>query len=223
MKEELFNLYREKQDLFRKVVQAFPHDDVAGPFLMSPGEDYLRQRLPLLVVGQETNSWSSKVEEIEKQMSAYERFHAGEGGQGKGYSAFWDMVRKVEALLGNEQFSTAWTNLSKFDLYGIRSYGKYEKTFSSADIILYDEVRIVSPEMCLFFTGPYFDARLKNVFPGLEFVPIEGWNIKQFCILKHPLLPAMSFRSYHPRSLKLKNLEKKFLHYIALNCVDVRT
>jgi hypothetical protein len=145
-------------------------------------------------------------------MTAYENFQAGKTN---GYSAFWDVIRKVENLLGNDAFSTAWTNLSKFDLYGIRSYGKYEKAFSMADAILADEVRIVKPSMCMFFTGPYFDSRLKAVFEGLEFIEIPGWNMKQFCVLKHPSLPSLSFRSYHPRSLKLKNLEKNYLSYMS--------
>ena len=138
MKDELLRLYREKQPLFQSVVQRFPFDDLAGPFLMSPDASFHRQRVPLLVVGQETSGWTSNVEEIERQMTEYEKFNAGKT---KGYSAFWDMIRKLESLLGNSEFSTAWTNLSKFDLYGIRSYGKYEKAFAVADAILVEETR----------------------------------------------------------------------------------
>jgi hypothetical protein len=212
IKEALLNLYLEKQPLFRSVVKSFPFDDLAGPFLMSPDPGFAAQPMPLLVVGQETSGWTSNVDDVGKQMSVYEQFQSGKT---KGYSAFWDLIRKLELLFGNQQFSTAWTNLSKFDLYGIRSYGKYEKSFSTADAILADEVRIVNPGMCMFFTGPYFDNRLKAVFDGLEFVEIPGWPIKQFCALRHPLLPAMAFRSYHPRSLKLKNLEKNFLTFMS--------
>lgn len=211
MKEALYNLYRERQPLFRSVVKNFPFDDLAGPFLMSPDMSFHLQKLPLLVVGQETSGWTSNVEDIGKQMTVYEQFQAGKT---KGYSAFWDLIRKLEASFGNEQFSTAWTNLSKFDLFGIRSYGRYEKTFATADEILAEEIRIVNPSMCMFFTGPYFDNRLRGVFDGLEFIEIPGWTIKQFCLLRHPLLPVLSFRSYHPRSLKLKNLEKNFLSYM---------
>lgn len=212
MKEELYNLYLEKQPLFQSVVSRFPFDELAGPFLMSPDNNFRMQRTPLLVVGQETNGWTSNVEEIEKQMRAYEKFHAGESSR---YSAFWDVIRKIEKLLGNDLYSTAWTNLSKFDLYGVRCYGKYEKAFSTADAILAEEVKIVDPAMCMFFTGPHFDNRLRGVFEGLEFIEIPGFTLNQFCALKHPQLPALSFRSYHPRSLKLKNLEKDFLSYIS--------
>ena len=220
MKDALFNLYREKQPLFRSVVKRFPFDDLAGPFLMSPDPSFHAQKVPLLVIGQETSGWTSNVEEIEKQMTVYEEFQAGKT---KGYSPFWDNIRKMESLLGNYAFSTNWTNLSKFDLYGIRSYGKYEKPFATADAILAEEVRIVSPRMCMFFTGPYFDTRLKAVFEGLEFIEIPGWTLKQFCALRHPQLPALSFRSYHPRSLKLKNLEKNFLTYISQIGATART
>ncbi len=212
MKEELFNLYLENQPLFKSVIKRFPFDDLAGPFLMSPDPQYLKQKMPMLVVGQETNGWTNFVDEIDKQMLAYEQFNLSRAGQ---TSAFWDTVRKIENIVGNESCSSAWTNLSKFDLYGVRTYGKYEKAISVADTVLAEEVRILNPSVCMFFTGPYFDARLKNVFNGLEFLEIPGWNIKQFCILKHPDLPLFTFRSYHPRSLRLKNLEKSFLQYLS--------
>jgi hypothetical protein len=211
MKEELYNLYSEKQPLFRSVVKKFPFDDLAGPFLMSPAASYREQKHPLLVVGQETNGWSNYIDEIGKQMTVYEKF---EVGKETGHSAFWDTTRKIENILGNDPCTCAWTNLSKFDLYGVRTYGKYEKAISVLDDLLAEEIKIVAPQVCFFFTGPYFDARLKNVFKGLQFVPIEGWNQKHFCMLQHEDLPPYTFRSYHPRSLRLNNLEKEFLKHL---------
>jgi hypothetical protein len=63
----------------------------------------------------------------------------------------------------------------------------------------------------VFFTGPDFDYRLRNLFTGIEFVEIEGWSIRQFCRLKHEKLPEKSFRSYHPRSLRTQQLEDRFI------------
>ena len=212
MKQELFNLYLEKQALFKSVVKRFPFDDLAGPFLMSPDAQYEKQKLPFLVVGQETNGWTNHIDEIDKQMSAYEQFHVGKDNPA---SAFWDTIRKLEKILGNDPYSCAWTNLSKFDLYGVRTYGKYEKAIAVADVVLAEEIRILNPKVCMFFTGPYFDTRLKGVFSGLEFLEIPGWNPKQFCALKHQDLPLFTFRSYHPRSLRLKSLERDFIKYMS--------
>ena len=77
-----------------------------------------------------------------------------------------------------------------------------------------DEIKIVDPKVCLFFTGPDFDTRIKKIFEGIEFKAIEDWNVKQFCRLKHPLLPKDSYRSYHPKSLRLRHLEDNFLQFL---------
>jgi hypothetical protein len=212
MKEELFKLYSDSKDNFKDVVGAFPGDDLAGPFLMSPAQKYYNQKKPLLIVGQETNGWTYHVDEIQKQMDTYEEFQVGKGFD---TTTFWNVARKVESVLGNEPHSCAWTNLSKFDLYGGKSYGKYEKMISTVDKILLEEIKIVNPKVCLFFTGPDFDMRLKKVFDGVIFEPIGDWNVKQFCRLIHPELPQYSFRSYHPKSLRLRRLENDLLDYLA--------
>lgn len=212
MKEELFKLYSDKKDNFKNVVGAFPGDDLAGPFLMSPAQKYYSQKKPLLIVGQETNGWTYHVDEIQKQMDTYEEFQVGKGFD---TTTFWNVARKVESVLGNEPHSCAWTNLSKFDLYGGKSYGKYEKVISTVDKILVEEIKIVNPKVCLFFTGPDFDMRLKKVFDGVIFEAIGDWNLKQFCRLIHPELPQYSFRSYHPKSLRLRRLENDLLDYLA--------
>src|SRR4051812_12077686 len=105
MKEQLLQLYRQEQQTFVSVVKAFPQDDLAGPFLMSPGQDYKQQRLPLLIVGQETNGWTYHFDQIEKQMSTYENYNVGSSD---GTTAFWNIIRQVEKLLGNDPCSCAW-------------------------------------------------------------------------------------------------------------------
>lgn len=212
MKEELYKLYQDKQPTFKNVVGTFPGDELGGPFLMSPDKQYYTQKKPLLIVGQETNGWTYYIDEIQKQMDTYEEFNVGKGFNS---TTFWNVTRKVESALGNEPHSCAWTNLSKFDLYGGKAYGKYEKVISSLDKIIVDEIKIVNPKVCLFFTGPDFDSRLKKIFDGVKFEAISSWNVKQFCRLIHPELPEYSFRSYHPKSLRLRRLENDFLEYIS--------
>jgi hypothetical protein len=211
MKEELLRLYIERKENFKHVLNSFPEDDLAGPFLMSPDQYYRKQRNPLLIIGQETNGWTYFVDEMEKQMDTYEEFNVGKGFDS---TTFWNVTRRVENALGNDSHSCAWTNLSKFDLYGGKSYGKYEKMIASLDKIIEDEIKIVDPKVCLFFTGPDFDTRIKKIFEGIEFKAIEDWNVKQFCRLKHPLLPKDSYRSYHPKSLRLRHLEDNFLQFL---------
>ncbi len=211
MKEDLMDLYRNSQQSFQQVQKSFPHDDLAGPFLMSPSMQYQMQKNPLLVVGQETNGWTYHADDLEKQMRTYEEFNVG---YAQSSSAFWKLVRKLEEVTGNASHSCAWANMSKFDLYGRRAYGKYEKAIASLDSLIVDEIKIAAPKICLFFTGPYFDGRLMSIYGNVEFIEIEGWSPKQFCQLRHSLLPELTFRSYHPKSLRLRNLECNFIQYM---------
>lgn len=212
MKEELLHLYQQEQQAFEAVVKSFPHDDLAGPFLMSPLQNYKEQRNPLLIVGQETNGWTYHFQEIEKQMGTYEQYNVGINN---GTTVFWNVIRRIENMLDNAPHSCAWTNLSRFDLYGGKPHGKYQKVISKLDNLVLEEIRIVAPKVCFFFTGPDYDKRLTNIFEEIEFIEIPGWNKNQLCLLKHPSLPIYTFRSYHPKSLRLRRLEALFLQTIS--------
>jgi len=211
MKNELLSLYTTRKEDFKKVVERFPKDDLAGPLLMSPNPDYYTSPNKLLIVGQQTNGWSYHIDDISKQMKTYEDFNVGV----KYYaSPFWNITRKVENILGNKPHSCAWTNLNKFDLYGGRPYGEYETAISALDDILLAELKIIKPDFCLFFTGPSFDRRLKTIFQDIEFIEIPNFTVRQFCKLKHPDLPENSYRSHHPKSLRIRKLEDDFIYYL---------
>jgi len=212
MKEELLQLYRNNLGAFRQVANQFPNDDLAGPFLMSPGPDFRNQTVPLLIVGQETNGWSHFVDEPERQMRTYETYNVG---QQQSSLVLWSTVRKLEQAIGNAPCSCAWTNLSRFDLYGGRAHGRYQKAISTLDSILLQEVKIVQPALTLFFTGPQLDNRLAAVFKDLRFDSVEGWDSKHLCRLSHPAITGLAYRSYHPRFLRLKSMEQAFINTIA--------
>lgn len=211
MKEHLYRLYSKRQQDFKSVVTRFPEDDLAGPFLMSPSENYFLQKVPVLIVGQETCGWDYYVDDIEKQMEVYEEFNLGINYRS---TPFWNVIRKVEKVLGNKEYSCAWANVSKYDLDGARAFGEHEKVISSLDDILIEEIKIVNPKICIFFTGPSYDYRLQNIFKGIEFKELPNWKSRQFCQLSHPDLPELTFRSYHPKSLRIRKLEDKFINFI---------
>jgi len=208
MKEKLTKLYSSKLNAFKLIRDTFPNDDLAGPFLMSPNILYGKQKNKLMIIGQQTKGWSYDHKNINNQLEAYEEFNVGENYYA---SPFWNITRKLEKTLGNDMLSCAWTNLNKFDLDEDRPYGEYEKAIAELDSILIDEIDILKPNICMFYTGPDFDNRLKDIFTGLNFIEIDGWNIRQFCKLGHEKLPENSYRSYHPKSLRIQHLEERFI------------
>jgi hypothetical protein len=112
MNKELLELYTKRHLDLKSILEKFPEDDLAGPFLMSPNPDYYNQPNRLLIIGQQTNGWSNQIDNLKKQMQQYEDFNVG-----KEYHAspFWNITRKVEMALDNKPYSCAWTNLNKFD------------------------------------------------------------------------------------------------------------
>ncbi len=213
MKEELFDLYEKKRESFKSVYNKFPNDKLCGPLLTSPGELYEKQPNKLLVVGQETNEWSDEIDDIENQMRCYEEFNVGINYRS---SPFWNVSRKLEKILGNEPYSCAWTNISKFDVNGKRPQGIHLEEIKKLDSILVDEINILKPDICIFFTGIGFDDRIFTAFPNVAFSAVELWDMSQLSQLKQPSLPALTFRTYHPKYLRMKKMEEGFIETIRL-------
>lgn len=211
MKEELKKLYYNWHERFKKVKNTFPDVTLHGPFLMSPNTLFLDQKNPLLIIGQETYGWSKSAEDIEQNMFEYEDFNVGVYYYS---SPFWNITRKVEQTLGNETYSCAWTNISKYDVNGGRATGIYENEVSTLDEILIEEIDILKPKICIFFTGPNFDHRIRGVFREIEFCKVDNWNERQLCQLKHPNLPEKTFRTYHPNYLRRSGLEQGFIDFL---------
>ena len=212
MKESLLKIYLERQEDFKKIRAKFPDEDMAGPLLMSPNIIYNDQPLPLLIVGQETNGWHYNVDNLELQMEVYEDFNVGIDYYS---SPFWNVTRKVEKSLGNAPYSCAWTNISKFDLNHSRSYGVYESEISKVDNLLLKEIPILKPKVCIFFTGPSFDTRIKSIFQTINFVRIPDYTEREFCRLEHSYLPYQTYRAYHPNYMRRAGYEYDFLEFIS--------
>lgn len=199
MREQLLQYYQSRHADFLSIRQTFPEVDMAGPFLMSPNELYAQQPNPLLIIGQETNGWQYHLNNLGMQMDAYEDFNVGINYV---QSPFWNVTRNVEHALGNQQHSCAWTNLSKFDVNCGRPLNAHAAVISSLDNILEGEISIVKPKICIFFTGPNFDDRIANIFQNIEYGNVSDYTTRQLCQLKHPLLPILTYRTYHPRYLR---------------------
>ena len=216
IKEELLNVFCTRMSDFQHILNTCKESNISGPFLMSPNEKYAKQPYPFLAIGQETNGWGMcadivSEEECKKMMSVYEDFNVGE----KYYSSpFWNMIRKIETALGNESYSCAFTNISKFDYNCGRPDSEHEKIFSILDDLLIDEINIIKPKICLFFTSYQFDYRLENIFKQVEFMETVGFDKNTLCLLKHPNLPTLSFRTYHPGYLRRSGKEDSIVDFI---------
>lgn len=218
MRNALLEAYKTRLSDFEKITSLFQGDNLSGPFLISPSEKYFTQPNPLLIIGQETFGWESAFGDLVKQMQIYENFNVGANYYA---SPFWNITRKVEKALGNLPYSCMWTNISKFDVNRKRAYGKHEREISTLDNLLIEEVKILQPKICLFYTGPAFDSRITKTFNQVKFLSVPGFSKRQFSQLVHPFLPALTFRSYHPNYLRRKGLESDFIEFIGSLSLEI--
>ena len=207
----LKELYKSKITEFKSIVEKFPTHNLMGPLLMSETKEYENSKLKLLIIGQETNGWGEYSENIEQGMEHYLSFNLGS----EYYSSpFWNVTRKIENILGNNKYSCAWTNLNKFDDNSNRPEGEVAKKISEIDSLLIDEIKILKPDIVIFFTSHHFDDRIMNIFNGAEFNTLKDFTINHCSSIKHKDLPSFSFRTYHPNYLRRSGLENGFLDLI---------
>jgi hypothetical protein len=207
----LHNLYASKKDVFAGIHEEFaivdvncPLENFHGPLLMSVSDKYARQPHPLLVVGQQTNGWLSATTDVDALMRLYEEFNVGEHC---GNRVFWSVVRKLECELGSEPLSCAWSNLNKYEYDGSNGRDSdIDSSMPAIDDILVEEIKILQPEVCVFFSGPDYDDRVQQIFAGVEYIPLND-NGNLLSLLRHKDLPALTFRTYHPKYLRMQGAE----------------
>ena len=211
MKEALFSLYQHWHQDFMTVRSCLGQHEISGPFLVSPSPLVRLQKNRLLIVGQAANCWNNNVDDLHMQMQAYDYFNVGKSLNSV---PFWNVVRKIEKVLKNEPYSTAWTNIKRFDFDVQIPVTPSRKIISTLDDILIDEIRIIKPAYCIFFTGPSLDRRLGNIFEGIRFQPVPGWDSRKLVKLKHPALPKNTYRASHPNYLRRHGFELKFIDFL---------
>lgn len=180
-----------------------------GPYLCSPGKEYLDSLVKLVIVGQETNGWS-RHNQIVEQMQTYEKFDLG-----KKYvsSPFWNVIRKIEKGVIGKQYCSASLNLNKFDVNGKPPRENNLAKIEKFDTILNLEILALKPDAVIFFTGWKYDKRIENCLNStVEMVP--GFNRRELGQIKLANEPIKIFRTYHPNYLRRSGKEAKIIDEI---------
>jgi hypothetical protein len=200
MNRDLQDLYKSQLGRFRRIAQS--HSSLSEPLLLSVPSEYERAAKRLLVVGQQTWGWTGHGEintlgQVEWLMKGYEHFSLG-----RHYiaSPFWQASHELYSRLnpGCPAGGFMWSNLVKVDQDGNRPSAEVEEQICRMEILPV-EIEILEPDVTVFFTGPRYDARLRSTFFALQFVPMGDC----FDRIEHPVLPFHTYRTYHPKFLRL--------------------
>jgi len=201
MNSMLRELYTAK---WHTLIEARQKDNgVSWPHLVRVPSEYGDCARRLLIVGQQTNQWGDEYNDrpgtssVHLLMAAYTGFALGRRGY---YTTFWQASHALYSYINPDGPPSGflWTNLVKVDKGGKRPAQEVEERVCQTGLLL-AEIGIVEPEAVVFFTGPRYDARLRATFPGVQFARLDISVMR----LEHPSLPTHTYRTYHPKYLRL--------------------
>jgi hypothetical protein len=217
MHGEFRELYLKHWLGFETFYRSVSNPPLSCPLLIDPPDRYRSQPIKLFVVGRETRSWYNDTAEklsgtqlIDQLMSIYRSVF--QVGIGLRRSVFWQYIRQLEHEIGIERGQVLWSNIHKCDHGQGPPSPELAAKLRECLPVLSEEIRIGRPDVVIFFTGSkqQNDGALHNWFPDFESFEIHGSN---GCIvqIKHPWLPQRTFKTDHPRALKMRGNWKPVL------------
>jgi len=203
--KSLRKLYQANKRLLIDVREALINEDLKGPFLMELDE-YYQQSVKLFIIGQESHGWCCEYENHVALLSTYTDFNMGANHS----SPFWNITRKIENIIGIPSYSCAWSNINRYDHNGGEPKGEILNEIRKLDFLVKEELSVIQPDVCFFFTNRKYDYRLEELFSGLVMQKIEKLPPNHFCRLKHQDLPSFTFRTPHPITIRTQKWEELF-------------
>lgn len=205
--EEFYNSVQEKTELFRcKCDDVAPGEDSWYPCQYCYCTDeYMASATKVMVVGQETNGWRYDPSWTVKQaMEATRDFLYEDVCSG---SFFWRFSWEFESLMNGKKpfakFHVFFSNTFRIsnDPYSKDLYRHPELVEEYLDAVqsLSHEIRIASPDVLLFLTGPNYDRYIARIFKDIRFEKASAkYSERELARLVHESLPVNTFRLYHP-------------------------
>ncbi len=69
--------------------------------------------------------------------------------------------------------------------------------------LLAGEIRLLKPQIVIFFTGPHYDDELIDAFPDATLLSLlPRRDAREAALVHSAALPACSIRTYHPTYLQ---------------------
>jgi hypothetical protein len=199
-----------------------PSGDLSYPLLVNAPPEYEKCARKLLIVGHQTSGWDNGSKPLTDDpigdlMGEYERFALG-----KWYrpTPFYQASYVIQMSLNpsGPAFGFVWTNLVKVDRETIRPTEEVENLICETFPVVADEIRILDPDVVVFFTGPYYDRRLEQIFPGAAIKAVKA-DRNYVSRVEHKALPARSFRTYHPGYLARSKVYGEVMRSLINCCV----
>ncbi|MDI6710309.1 MAG: hypothetical protein QME76_06440 [Bacillota bacterium] len=167
---------------------------LSNPLLIDVPDSYLSSPVKLMIVGQQTFGWWGCFgqglgnDPVATLLSRYRDFNLG-----KDYvrSPFWRVAHKLaKGINATGDCAFVWNNLVKVDQGGKRPDPILEDLICGCYPILESEIKILKPDIIVFFTGPYYDSRIQATFSEVQFADVDGFEVRKLSRLIHQCLPG---------------------------------
>ena len=227
--QDLESLYASKIKLGLidelKNLEALEKDErpPANPLFININEvEFRNATIRIMFFGQETNSWGNTIKATWKNsQELYKTFFYETMKQGKYNGSFWPSMRKLKSRLEtnilNTKIEFVWNNIYKIGNQKQNLNCPTEKIRNIENKyfdIINEEINILKPNVLLFFTGPNYEYRLKEVFG--QFIDIHlSPNIEKSRLARLNLSNnILDYRTYHPRPLRQKKIFDEYINLI---------
>ena len=185
---------------------------ISSPLLLKINEEeYNSSDLKVMIIGQETFGWHGEFgsENIDELMDGYDKYLTN-NLRGKNKRVFWKAFHHFEKKLNNhynnQKLYYIWNNLIKISKYEDKGMTNAIRNFEHNNFsVILEEIKILKPDMIIFFIGPNRDSDIKYNFNDVSFdnmgYPDKIKDKKTYTTAHKVIstdLPEKSVRLYHP-------------------------
>jgi hypothetical protein len=192
-------------------------DEFDGPLLMYCWEEEFKASdYKILFVGKELNGWIGYfADDIDLLRKRYEDFglctQEGSNRNSRLWKYMYDFNSRLNpACEGKKNFM--WTNVSKCCTWKGKGldWESHQKIVANFNV-LECEIKILQPDVIIFFTGPYYDDKIRiQITDDLVFRQVvEHIPSRELARLENINLPYFTYRLYHPDYMDIYKPDKR--------------
>lgn len=213
-REELCALYEKHAEDFTRIAGKHKDAGLHGPLLLYPKEEYFKQKVKFMVIGQEVpGGWDNIRLGIDELMEYY-NIHYPAPHEKSGSTLREGSCVPLERELGIAEYSCMWCNIHRYsqdkteNTHGDKKAGSPNQeildSMNCLNNLLGEEVCVLKPDVVVFCTGPdeQYESIVDRCFTNVQREPISNRSTRVLCRLAHPSLPLRSFRAYHPNGMR---------------------
>lgn len=211
MNDQLQKVYYQKFNSLTIKLQEYnseadSQNQATNPFLLNVPADYTNYQNKIMIFGQETNTWGKECgnnsifsNNIVKSIEVYENFYL-KGGINRYRGPFWNEFKRIKKQISNSENAIfVWNNINKIGRVGKGNIDKINQIQFKYFQVIKEELRILSPNIVIFLTGPDYDIFVKNNIGDFtqKLISDSLFEVKFASEFQN----IVFFKTYHPNGL----------------------